>query len=710
MDLPRLTGPVSLDGWVDEEAWARIAPLELTTYAPTWEAPPTERSEIRVAYDDEHVWVSALLSDTDPSGIRINSLSRDRPSGDDELGIVLDTFHDRETALWFSVNPAGVRFDRAISNDAEGGFGTQPVNLDWNGVWHAATRLTAEGWSAELRIPLATLGFEPVGDRVTMGLIVYRRIARHGEIQTHPSIPPDWRLGFAKPSRARPVVLHGVRAGRPILATPFGLTGARLDHEQPVENGPFRASRNSTAEAGLDVKIAVRPQVTVDLTVNTDFAQVEVDDQQVNLSRFSLFFPEKRRFFQERANLFDFGTGDFDRLFHSRRIGLHQGEAVPILAGGRLVGRVGGWDLGVLSMQTTGTDGTPSTNFGVVGVRKPFEGGATWVGGMVTSRVPEGGATGLAAGLDARVALSGGTFVTAQIVQTARAGAVGGVRRGLFRARVERPGQRGWSYGVDVSRIGEEYAPDVGFVQRRGAIRVMSSVGHGWSRGAESRFRTISPTFAVVRGFFRTEDRSLESGFLGHFLNVTWRSGSFGWVGLRTDYEDLREDLRLPESTTVPAGSYAFPVLTAGHMPSRTRTLDVGARGQAGRFYDGWRLTATVEPVWNASRHLELSADVLGDHVRFPQRSSGFTVFLARLRAQLALDRRLSASTFVQVNSAARVFVPSVRIRYNFGEGSDLWLVYDELINLERDRTDPRLPWTQSRAFMAKLTHTFRVG
>ena len=332
--LPRLTGPIELDGRLSEPAWDKVPTLPLVMYTPTFRGPLTEKSEIRVAYDDRYIYLGARLFDDEPGKIRANTLYRDRYSGDDLVALVLDTYNDRQTASWFTVNPAGTRIDRAISND-----GTSDPNDNWNTFWDVATSRDDSSWSAEMRIPFSSLGFQDVNGRVTMGLIAYRLVARKNERQLFPAIPPNWDFGFAKPSMARRVVLEGVHSRHPVYLSPYGLGGVSWRAQLNQQGTRYLRPHDGTNEGGVDLKYSPTSNLALDLTANTDFAQVEADDQQVNLTRFSLFFPEKRQFFQERSAIFDFGTGGESRLFHSRTIGLADGEPLRIYGGARLVGR-----------------------------------------------------------------------------------------------------------------------------------------------------------------------------------------------------------------------------------------------------------------------------------------------------------------------------------------------------------------------------------
>jgi hypothetical protein len=349
VEIQRLTAPVVIDGLPTEEAWQQIDPLPLTMYQPVYMGEMTERTVIRVAYDDEYLYVAGELYDSEPDKIVANTLYRNRYSGDETFAIILDSFNDNENAKWFFVTPTGVRVDMQVSNDSEGG---NSVNRDWNTHWEAAAVITEEGWFAEIKIPFSSLGFREMNDEVIMGMIAYRWMARQAERHIYPAISPEWSRGFSKPSQAQKVRFRGIEYQRPLYITPYLLGGFEQRNVQnPAENGYSRQT-DYVAEPGLDIKYPVTGNMNLDITVNTDFAQVEADEAQVNLSRLPLFFPEKRQFFQERADIFDFNLGGNNSLFYSRRIGLYQGQQVRILGGARLAGRTGMWDLGLLNMQT----------------------------------------------------------------------------------------------------------------------------------------------------------------------------------------------------------------------------------------------------------------------------------------------------------------------------------------------------------------------
>jgi hypothetical protein len=284
--IPRLTGLVDLDGASMEAAWEGIAALPMTTYEATFGAPPSERTEVRIAHDGTYLYVSGRFYDSRPSQVRAQSLTRDRVDGDDQFLLVVDGFDDNESALTFVVTPAGTRQDAAISGDAAG---RDWLNLEWNALWDARSIRTEEGWFLEMRIPFSSLRFQPRGDRVVMGIGASRLIARASERHVFPAVRPDQSSAYLKPSLLQDVALEGVRRQLPLHLTPFVVTGGQRTYASDPSLGAGERYDRRTAEVGLDLKYSLTSNLTLDMTANTDFAQVEADEQQVNLTRLSVF-------------------------------------------------------------------------------------------------------------------------------------------------------------------------------------------------------------------------------------------------------------------------------------------------------------------------------------------------------------------------------------------------------------------------------------
>ena len=707
VSLPRLSAPVALDGLSGEPAWEAIPPLPVVMTWPEFRGDMTERTEIRIAYDDEYLWAAGRFYDSDPDGIRGNSLYRDRWDGDDAFDLVVDGFNDDETALKFTTTPLGIRLDEEIRNDAEFGGGVRAINSDWNGFWDVAVEVTDDGWFAEMRIPWSTLGFEPTEGRVVMGVIAGRFIARKNEKHLFPAIPPDWAASDVKPSQARDVVLREVDADVPLYVTPYVLTGASRSRQDAVDAGAGSLDTELPREIGLDVRYGLSSNLTLDLTYNTDFSTVESDAEVVNTGRFNLFFPEKRRFFQERSSIFQFVHGDEGRLFHSRRIGLVDGRPVPVLGGVRLAGRLGEWDVGLLDMQVEGDDDAPWQNAAVGRVRRSVLNDRSTVGAMVTSLRDGTGRWDVAGGLDASLNPFGEEYLTLQWAGTANDGARGSVAdRSLARLAWERRAVNGLGYSLDVTRSGPAYEPTLGFEARDDFTSLKGRASYGWQPGEGSSV-VRHRLFLTGRAFLRNGDGTLESGLMRQRWSTSFRGGGFLNVALNWVYEDLDETLELGDEAEVPPGSYFGPNVFVFYTLGSASDLTMSANLWTGRFLDGWRGFVRLAPSWVLSKHLSAGAEYELHRLWFPSRDQRFDADVARLRLRGALDTHLSADAFLQYNRAADRTSGNLRIRYHFSEGHDLFLVWNEVRDLGTVEDELAAFGRADRRVVLKYSYTF---
>jgi hypothetical protein len=712
--LSRLSGPIRLDGVVDEPAWDEIAPLEMMMYAPIWGGEPTQRTEVRIGYDDTHLYMSGRLYEEDPSQIRLNTFYRDAFSGDDLLSIMIDSYNDYETAVWFVTNPAGARSDRTMSNDAEFTGAGMPMNSDWNSHWDVVTSITDEGWFAEFRIPFSTLGFQTVDNEVTMGIIVYRYFGRSTERQLFPSISQEWGgFGFGKPSKAQRVTLENVTPSKPIYLTPYALGGQTripfLAQPPDVASPEWQTENDPTAEIGADLKYSPTSNLALDLTVNTDFAQVEADDQQINLTRFPLFFPEKRQFFQERSSTFEFGTGGFtDRLFFSRRIGLDNGELVRIYGGARVVGRAGGMDFGMLNMQTGPLDERSGENMGVFRLNQKIINPYSSVGGMMTTRFGRNGDDNVAYGLDTQIRPFGDEYLTVKWAQTfdQRIEEKSALDAGLIQAKWERRREQGVSYNAEYRRVGPDYEPGLGFQSRSDFSFYGGRLSYGWFPGATSPFQSITLAGGTAN-YLRNEDQSAQTRSYAPSLRFEWKNNASVSLGADSNFESIRQPFFVA-GVPIEVGEYWFHQGNINLSLSRSALFRGSIMASAGSFYDGTRRSVSVTPAWNPSRYLELGGGYEVNLLDFEDRGESVTTHLGRLRAQVALNVHVSLNTFIQYNSLDDQTSINARFRYNFREGTDLWIVYNEGYNHTRENGfDPRAPLSAGRSLMVKYTHTF---
>jgi hypothetical protein len=706
----RLSSPIRVDGRVDEPAWMAIEPLRAVMSSPNFGAEPSEPTEFRIAYDENYLYISGVLHDREPRGIRATSLRRDDGSlSNDWFSVTIDGYRDRENALIFGVTPAGVRTDLELPNDAEGSF-----NFAWNAFWDAEATRTESGWSAEIRIPFTSLPYQPDEDgRVVMGITVWRNIARKGEMISWPAVEPLWNFSLGKASQTADVVLQGLSRRRVVYTTPYLLAGGSRTPTLPAGGTHWSSASESVAEAGFDVKVGVTANLTLDLTVNTDFAQVEADDQAVNLTRFSLFFPERRLFFQERAGVFAVETGDSDRLFYSRRIGLVNGEPARIYGGARLVGRVGEWDVGLLNMQTAAASAA-TQNVGALRLRRRLHNASSYAGGMLTTLVGEDGRHNVTAGLDLALNLSGQNFLSVNLAQTWSDEDPSGLDladRGLGRVRLERRGLEGFGMDLAATRVGSRYDPALGFLQRRDFTRFGDAVGWGWRARKDSPVLRHRLAF-TSRAFFRNDGFILETLEAGPEWSTEMKTGR-RWVASTSVRE---ERVTLPfgfAGASIPAGDYRWVEGRLAHTQPGGALLRGTLSLEGGRFFDGYRMGFSAGPTWSVSRHLELNGLYQASRITFATRPAGaeqVLIQVARLRARVMLSEALSTAFFAQYTSAADLVTLNARLRYNRREGQDFYLVFNDGLNTERAAFEPGLPLSAGRTLLLKYSHAVPFG
>ncbi|MCJ7680443.1 MAG: carbohydrate binding family 9 domain-containing protein, partial [Candidatus Aminicenantes bacterium] len=703
---------VTLDGRVEEDAWNGAAPLAMVMQVPEFGGPPSEKTEVLIGFDDEYLYVGARLYDSEPDKIQAPSKKRDYMQGDTEwFGILLDTFNDKENGLAFYTTPTGLRFDGAVFNDGvQTSPESMPINMSWNTFWDVETMVDDRGWFLEMRIPFSSLRFQDSDGKVVMGLIACRFIPRKNEMDIFPAIPPNWgQTSSWKCSRACEVEMEGVRSRKPLYITPYILAGYGQSYDLNDEETVYVHDNQPTLEAGLDIKYGISSNLTLDLTVNTDFAQVEADDVQVNLTRYSLFFPEKRLFFQERSSIFDFTFGGPTQLFYSRTIGLHDDSMVPIYGGARLVGRLGGWDFGFLDMQTARLDDLSSENFGVFRMRRRVFNPYSYVGGILTSRLGTDGSYNVVYGLDSQTRVSENDYILlawAQCFDQNRPASSRFLDITRFNIAWERRTNKGLGGMLKVGRRGPDYEPGMGFEMLEDYWTIGNRILYGWLPGAGSPLQSHSVS-NMTRVIFRNEDGGLRTLNLQPGWEFFTKSGWFGLFSLVLQKESLTELFELSDWVSVPVGDYTFFGFQGIAMTPMSRMLNTMVSVEAGDFYDGRRLSLGITPNWTMANDVNLSGFYQYNRVVFPGRSQAFTAHIARIKLETTLSTAFTASALIQYNSAIVAAIANIRLRYNPREGTDLYLVINESFYTDRNKGIPPLPPYGSRAVMIKYSTTF---
>jgi hypothetical protein len=714
--IKRITNPVNFDGILNEATWKTLDLFTLTMHKPNYGDTPSENSEVRIGYDNEFLWIGASLYMQDASKIFAVTKKRDEILfGYDAFGIMLDSYNDKENGLAFFTTPTGSRSDFAVFNDAAGG-GPDPfaaMNTSWNTFWDVKTTRDDKGWYVEMRIPFSSLKFKPENDKVTMGLIISRNISANNETDTYPAIDPKYGfLATYKPSLAQIIELEGTRPLKPVYISPYVIGGFSRDWLLNEPETEYLKKDKPDYNAGIDVKYNINSNLTLDLTANTDFAQVEADDQQVNLTRYSLFFPEKRMFFQERSSLFDFSLGgESDNLFYSRNIGIAGRTPIRIYGGARLVGRIGKWDMGFLDMHTEKHEETPGENFGVLRIRRQVLNPNSYVGGIFTSRLGMNGNQNFAYGLDGIFRLFGDDYLNVKWAQTydSKIGnKMNSLEPSFLMINWERRSEKGFGYNFNYIYSGQKFNPGVGFVMRGGVQGLNADLMYGWFPGEKSKLFNYNVNIRSER-YSRLEDGKLESMRISPGLEINTKKELHGEFSLEIQQEGVLYDFQLSDSIKIKAGNYSFTGVQVMFGTSDSRMISIRGDINAGQFYDGNRIGLRAEPNFNLSSSLKLSAMYEFNAIRFPERitNKSQNIHSVNLKALYMFSTKLSASVLLQYVNTEDELIGNFRLRYNPREGNDFYLVYNDFRGIDNRYTIPVRPPFFNKTIMVKYTHTF---
>ncbi len=706
--VTRICGEIIFDGIPNEATWDSIEALPMIMYTPSFGEAPTEKSIVKIAYDDKYFYASARFYYKNPEHIRAIGKKRDYLSfSPDWFLITLDTFNDKENALTFGINPNGARNDGTIQNDL---LINSDVNFSWNTFWDGETVMHEDGWTVEVRIPLSSLRFQTVDGKTRMGLILMRSMAAKSESVTWPVLSPDYAFPFWKPSLCKLIEFEGLEPTNPVYVTPYVTAGIGQLHQLSEQETDWKMNSTLKKDAGLDVKYSITNNLTADLTLNTDFAQVEADNQVINLTRYSLYFPEKRNFFLEKADVFDFSLLGNNNLFNSRRIGLYRGNPVRIYGGVRLTGRAGKWDVGFLDMQTQGFEENPSENFGVIRTKRKVFNAHSYVGGMVTSRLGTDGSYNLAYGLDGLFRVTGNEYLTLKWAQTFEDNAEDhsfGTDPARFISRWQRRKETGFAYDFIYGWSGKSFNPGIGFEVKQNYQGPEATLQYGWLPGNDSFLRHHKLSFSgntwfnTITGDHETTNAAVRWDFSAK-KGYSWNISSM-W-----SLEYLYRDLILGNyQAIVPPGEYAFTNFSVGYESSAANNFSVYFNTSAGDFYDGWKWTFYTSPNLKIGTNYDIGLFYRIDRVKFPERSMDFTNHILRLNGLMTLTTKTSLTAFVQYNTAINAMIGNIRFRYNPHDGSDFYIVYDETLNTNKTRQTPTLPFTANRTVLLKYTYTF---
>ena len=703
-----------IDGVLDEATWAAaVAVSHFLQREPDEGAPATERTEVRILRDDDNLYLGFRCFDSEPEQIIATVMRRDGDlSDDDNVQVVLDTYNDRRGGFFFATNPLGARLDVSLS--AEG----RSRNESWGCVWSCRAQIDSLGWTAEMAIPLDQLRYA-VGDDATWGINLSRTIRRKNERAF--VVPPPLSYGFSghlRTSRLATLTGLGRLEERPRLEiTPYAQASTNRDFEALDTEAQY------TLDGGIDLKYGITPALTLDLSWRTDFAQVEADQEQVNLTRFSLFFPEKRDFFLEGAGIFSFGervqrSGGGNRpptlLFYSRRIGLEEGHALPVFGGGKLTGRSGPFEIGVLNITTEAkqfrdeatdvryiddsgsflaeddplltqativdtidfeyidTTRVQQTNFSILRLRRDILERSS-IGLIAVNRDP-GTETDYnrSFGLDADFSLldaalnirgfAARTFSPADAIGGEDAGHIAAdYRRGAFESNA--------SY-LD---IGDDFNPEVGFVPRQGIRRYRTTLRYRPLPNTQwIRRYSVGPEFT----YLTNRDNHLKSHDFGFSAFVNLETGD--WLGLRFKqrFENLDDSFEIHEAIEIPAGEHDITAYSFNFFTDEGRRLSGDGSVELGDFWGGERLRLSTNGTIKINSRFSLSTDYEFNSVSLPQGHFKTNALSNRFLYTFTTDLFLRG--LIQWNSKREIVGLNALCNWRYRPGSDLFVVYSQ--------------------------------
>jgi hypothetical protein len=700
-----------IDGVLDDPVWQSVQPLTGFIQRELREGQPvTERTEVRLLSDGIALYVGAWLYDHESNGIVPGEKIRDVAlENSDSFSLILDTYLDRQNGFVFATTPAGVEYDGQVAKEGEGGgvFVTGQTratagamggfNVNWDGSWTVATSRDSLGWYAEFRIPYSTLRYGS-GSAQTWGVNFGRRIRRKNEDAYWSFIPRQFSL--YRLSRAGTVQLTRIPSQRLATVTPYVLSSAQQDF-------PVGAPRRSTdhSDWGVDAKYGITPSLTLDLTYNTDFAQVEVDEQRTNLTRFPLFFPEKRPFFLENAGVFSAGTPQAVDLFFTRRIGIDPlGQPVPIVGGGRVSGRVGAYTVGALEIITDEVRGVqPANSYSVARITREV-GARSRLGVIGVQRMA----------VDSTSNRNGTYGVDARI------GAGEAWTFDLWGARTATPQRTGDDYGFSgranfatatwnntarVVRVGQSFNPEVGFLNRPDGYEFYELAFMRIYRNAHMPWLKQWNPHTNYRAYY-SPDGFYESGQIHvDFTEVEFAKGGRFGPEFNVYHEGLRDTFAIASNVNLPPGSYDYASIGLDWATNPSAPLSMVMRGDFGPFYNGSRSGGSVTVTYRQGA--SLSTSLLLDYNDVTLDQGRFTRELVGARIAYFFTPRLFVQSLTQYSNQFNVWAANARLGWLSTAGTGLFVVYND-----GESADGFFKWRrpQTRSLTVKYARQFGTG
>ena len=702
--LPIIDGNV-----IDDEAWSSINPIiSFTQKSPDEGQVATEKTAVRIMYSEQMFYVSVICYDSNPEGIVISDTRRDAPlNNTDSFMFILDTFHDQQNGFVFGTNAGGIEYDAQVSGGGEGmsisstrqsvGVGAN-FNINWDAAWDVKTEIGEYGWSAEFAIPFKTLRFSSAKDQ-SWGANFQRTIARKNEHVFWSPIPRQFSLNR--------------------LALEGTLTGINVPTDRNIKLMPYVLGNNnkvinetsyseSEGDFGLDAKVGVTSSLTMDITYNTDFAQVEADEQQVNLDRFSLFFPEKRAFFLENAGLFSAGENTYYgpdiEMFFSRRIGIVSGSRVPILGGGRLTGDLGGFKLGILNMRTGSVKNvSDGDDYGVFRLKKELP-NRTYFGGMVTRKkgLGDAGYINQSYSVDGALGIGDAIQLIGFAAKTDPAPGIKGNNDSYAYVLEANRNTQSFTNQIRYSEVGKNFNPEMGFVKRLGYRKVLFRI---LNRTRPKDFFGILELRPHITywGYWKLEDGFQETGFLHIDNHWEFRNGFRIDTGINFTKEGVVDSFQIVSGEWVPPRTYDNKELHIRTNTNLTKPFSIILVTKIGGFFNGDRKNFDTTLRYRFGDRY--TSEVISKYNDVKLDDGGeFITHLMRGRLTYALSSNIYIQSLLQYNNQSDEWSMNWRFIWQQSAATGLYIVYNEAQDYDG------IPITKStKSFVLKYSYLFDI-
>ena len=681
---------IVIDGRLDESAWGNAVPV--TGFLQSGRSrnpggPATERTEVRFLYDAGNLYIGAICFESDIDGMVINGLTRDFPTNlGDEFGMIFDTLDDDRSGFFFGTNPASAKADSQLANESQ-------YNDDWDAVWDVQVRVEEDRWVAEFVIPFRTLRFSSSASQ-EWGLNMFRKIRRRNEESYWSPVPR--RYGLSRISLAGTLTgLEDIRQGRNLKVKPYGKAGFTQ------ERSAGDLETDSDFNGGFDAKYGLTQSLTLDVTYRTDFSQAEVDQEQVNLMRFNLFFPEKREFFLENSGVFAFGSrraatfgrGGGENLipFFSRSIGLSsEGTPIPIVGGARVSGTIGRYEVGVLSMKTESETGTPSNDF-VVGRIKRNLLGNSFVGAIVTSRDSSiEGDYNRVYGVDAVFQFYNNLDISGYLLESRTPGTSGHDRAGKLAIGWR---EDDWNLGGAFEKVEDDFNPELGFIRRDDNSHYSGNFAYEPRLESNERIRNLS--FRTRYDFWEGVTGDIETRRYDVTAGVVFENGASINFTTTESFERLNEEF---SRYSIRVGDYAFRDYALSYTSDRSRKVGGTIRYDWGDFWNGTRRSIGGDVTFKPTYHWQIDTTFSRDDIEVP--TGDFVTTLVGLKVLYARSSRSFLNAFLQYNAERNQFSTNIRFNLIHHPLSDIFIVFNE-------RRDTVTGKVVDRGLVFKFTNLF---